>query len=170
MNVLFHMAVGATIIVGITKINEESQFENKKISLFGFVLGVLSHGILDYIPHCYPINSKVDVISSLIIFLLLVYYVKNKFKILVIAILLGSIFPDLIDLSPGIMNSLFNINLPIFDTIFPWHFQNYSGSIYINNCNISNINHVLTILFCFIIFVLNKEKLKIIIKENENKR
>jgi hypothetical protein len=170
MNVLFHMAVGATIIVGITKINEESQFENKKISVVGFVLGALSHGILDYIPHCYPINSKVDVISSLIIFLLLIYYVKNKFKILVITTLLGSIFPDLIDLSPGIMNSLFNINLLIFDTIFPWHFQNYSGSIYINNCNISNINHVLTILFCLIIFVLNKEKLKIIIKDNENKR
>ena len=169
MNVLFHMAVGATIIVGITKINEEGQFENKKISVFGFVLGVLSHGILDYIPHCYPINSKVDVISSLIVFLLLIYYVKKKFKILVITTLLGSIFPDLIDLSPGIMNSLFNINLPLFDNIFPWHFQNYSGSIYINNCNISNINHVLTILFCFIIFVLNKEKLKIIIKENENK-
>jgi len=152
MNVLFHLATGVAIIAIHSRVKQP----NKPLYyISGFVLGVISHGILDYTPHCYPIHSKVDAILGLITIVFLLFTIRKEFKILSGFILLGSIFPDLLDLSPGIINNLFQLNLPTFNPIFPWHFHHYSGSIYSNNCSVSTLNHFLVLLFCGIIVFLN---------------
>ncbi|AQS93676.1 hypothetical protein BXQ17_06225 [Polaribacter sp. BM10] len=156
MNVIFHIATGVTIFSVVSKREIMENQISLPLYFFSFVLGVISHGILDYIPHCYPLNSKVDVILGLFLMLFLIYAVKMHSKLLILVVLFGCIFPDIIDLSPGILNSIFNINLPIFDNIFPWHFHEYSGSIYIDECSVSNINHLLTLIFCTIIIYLNR--------------
>jgi len=58
MNVLFHLAVGTSIIASNSHFKNETKQERWVLTGVGFVVGLLSHGILDYIPHCYPINSK----------------------------------------------------------------------------------------------------------------
>lgn len=42
---------------------------------------------------------------------------------------IGSLFPDLIDLGPAIANKYLGLSLPVFK-VFPWHWQEHSGSIY----------------------------------------
>lgn len=151
MNILFHIATGAAIII----LHSHIKHPNKtRFYGSGFILGVISHGILDYTPHCYPIPSKIDAILGLLIMISTLFFVKKKFKILVSAIFFGCVFPDLIDLSPGILNTLFHINLPIFDKVFPWHYHQYSGSIYSTDCTVSMANHGLVLMFCSIIIFL----------------
>ena len=160
MNVLFHVAVGVTIFSGVSKKGTNKGQTSISVYVSSFVIGILSHGILDYIPHCYPLNSKVDVILSLLSILFFIYIVNKQSKLLMMITLFGCVFPDIIDLSLGILNSILNINLPDFDNIFPWHFHDYSGSIYNNECIVSNVNHLLTLVFCIIIVFLNKNNFK----------
>ena len=160
MNVIFHITAGVTIFSLVSKKETKEDKINLLVYVFSFVLGVISHGILDYIPHCYPLNSKVDVILGLFIILILLYVVKEHVKLLIAIILLGCISPDIIDLSPKILNSIFDINLPIFDNIFPWHFYDYSGSIYNDDCKVSSLNHLLTLVFCTIIIFFNRTNLQ----------
>ncbi|UZO79957.1 hypothetical protein NBT05_13485 [Aquimarina sp. ERC-38] len=143
MNIIFHISIGAGIIASVSHL-EINSFKIGKVSS-GFVLGLISHGILDYTPHCYPINSKLDFFISLFLIATIIYFVQKKYRVLISAILLGCVFPDIVDLAPGIVNTQLKSNLPTFKNIFPWHHHEYSGSIYSGNCSVSNINHILTI-------------------------
>ena len=63
MNVIFHTtaAIGVAVLLTKTDKIEHSKNAQKQVfqtSIFTFIVAVLSHGLLDYIPHCYPINSK----------------------------------------------------------------------------------------------------------------
>jgi len=95
----------------------------------GFVIGVLLHGLLDYVPHSYPIDSRLDVSLSLALASLAIVVSKPKNRFLVLACYLGSIFPDLIDLGPTVINKSLGWSMPTVK-IFPWHWPRYSGSIY----------------------------------------
>lgn len=129
-----------------------------------FLLGVVSHGILDYVPHCYPVNPKTDAIIGLLLIPGLIYFTKIPYRIAVAGAFSGSLFPDLVDLSPGILNSLLHLNLPTFAPIFPWHWHAYSGSIYSNNCQVSHINHLLVLLTVGLICWIKHANLRAIIK------
>ena len=50
------------------------------------------------------------------------------------------------DLLPAILNKYVGLHLPIIDKIFPWHWHDYSGSIYTQNCGVSTFNHILVVL------------------------
>jgi hypothetical protein len=95
----------------------------------GFTAGVLLHGLLDYVPHSYPLRSGPDVAFGLILFLLAITWAKRKHRPLVGACCFGSVLPDVVDLGPAIVNRLFGWSLPVVK-IFPWHWHQYSGSIY----------------------------------------
>lgn len=150
MNVLFHTTAAVGVAVLLTDTNKVKIHSNviraSITGTFAFILGAISHGALDYIPHCYPINSKVDVILGLIIIVIFTFLAKKDYKLIVGLAFIGSIFPDLVDLSPEILNSYLGFNLPIIDNIFPWHWSEYSGSIYVQNCHVSFLNHSLVLL------------------------
>jgi hypothetical protein len=164
LNVLFHIATGASIIAASSRFNNETKKDFVLITGASFVLGLISHGILDYTPHCYPINSKIDAITSLLIISLSLWFTKRKWKLTVAFTFLGCLLPDIIDLAPEIINSQLSTSLPTFENVFPWHKQEYSGSIYSHNCEVSKFNHILTLIFCGIIVAMNKMNLKRIIK------
>ncbi|MCB0840606.1 MAG: hypothetical protein KDE26_09975 [Bacteroidetes bacterium] len=157
MNVLFHIAAGTAIIANSSKEETLSSKDQLTKTFTGFTLGVISHGILDYSPHCYPVNSKVDVIVSLIIIIALILLSQKVWKFIVGGTLFGCIFPDLVDLSPGMINSLFGMHLPTFPPVFPWHFPEYSGSIYSGDCDVSFVNHLLTLFVCGGMVWLNRK-------------
>ncbi|MGB1040218.1 MAG: hypothetical protein ACPGVD_05050 [Flavobacteriales bacterium] len=149
MNVLFHTTAAIGVIAIAVKPNDKvnSLFSNNSFrqGIITFVLGLISHGVLDFAPHCYPINSKADAVISLIIMLLLCVLVKRRYTFAVGMAFLGSVFPDLIDLAPSILNSYLGTSIPEFSKLFPWHWHEYSGSIYSNQCGLSAINHTILI-------------------------
>ena len=136
MNIFFHTtaAIGLIATLNDTKNSSSSNKKSIQRSLVAFGVGIVSHGALDYIPHCYPINPKLDVILGLLIMISLTIKCKPNYRLIVAATFLGSIFPDLIDLSPQILNQYLGLSLPIQEKIFPWHWQKYSGSIFIDDC------------------------------------
>lgn len=133
------------------------------IGVLCFVTGVISHGALDYIPHCYPVNSKIDVVISSLLIMIITLLAKSKYRIIVGLTFLGCIFPDIIDLSPAILNKYVGLNLPIHRNVFPWHLHIYSGSIYSDNCGVSTFNHYLTVLVVLIICWTRQKDLKLMI-------
>jgi hypothetical protein len=97
--------------------------------VIGFIAGIVEHGVMDYVPHSYPIPSGLDVVISITLFIVAVALTKAEFRILVTACFLGSILPDLVDLGPLILNRHLGWTLPTAK-IFPWHWPQYSGSLY----------------------------------------
>lgn len=164
MNVLFHTttAVGIAILLTETNKDQTSITLTKQLTtaFFAFTFGVIAHGAIDYIPHCYPINSKVDVIVGLVMILSLTWLTRPSYRLITFSAFIGSIFPDLIDLGPTIVNQLLGLNLPILEKVFPWHWPRYSGSIYENNCGVSNLNHFLVVFTVMIICWFRRNDLK----------
>jgi hypothetical protein len=99
------------------------------MALIGFVAGIVEHGVMDYVPHSYPIPSRIDVVIGIILFMVLIAHTKAQFRVLVTACFIGSVLPDLVDLGPPILNHHLRWALPTVK-IFPWHWPQYSGSLY----------------------------------------
>ncbi len=168
MNVIFHIATAigiTTLIIDTSKINANAKFKIA-ITFVIFSMAFFSHGILDYIPHCYPINSKIDFISGLLIVIIFTFLVKKPYKLIIVFAFGGSIFPDLIDLAPAILNKYLEFNLPIHKNVFPWHWPEYSGSLYNRDCGVSTLNHILLMLTITAICLFKWKKLKEMIYKN----
>ena len=108
------------------------------LPVIGFIIGVFLHGLLDYVPHSYPIDPRLDVPLSLALASLAIVLSKPKNRFLVLVCYLGSIFPDLIDLGPAVINKSLGWSLPTVK-IFPWHWPRYSGSIYDNSRSLESL-------------------------------
>lgn len=78
----------------------------------------------------------------------------------------GSVFPDLIDLSPQILNKQLGVSLPEFETFFPWHKHEYSGSIYDEKHSRSIIYQIIVVLVVVVICYFNKRKLRRLFTSN----
>lgn len=158
MNVIFHLATSFTIAIIYTdKVHQKrSKKSNTFIYTSALTLSLLSHGALDMIPHCYPINSILDVIIGSLVILTTFWFIGPTYKLFYCACLIFSILPDIIDLSPQIANSHLGLHLPIYPHIFPWHWKTFSGSIYHTSCLYSNIIHLL--LICLLLFILYKKR------------
>ncbi len=170
MNVLFHTITAISVSVLLTDTKRIEQSTTSIIivttSISTFALGIISHGVLDYIPHCYPLNSKLDVIISLTLILATLWMTNKKYRLIMALSFIGCIFPDLVDLSPNIINKQFALHLPIIEKIFPWHLHQYSGSIYSGDCNNSTLNHVLLLSTVFIICWFRKTDFKAMFKKS----
>ena len=97
--------------------------------IIGFVTGILLHGILDFAPHGYPVSPAFDIVFCLALFATFALFTKRRNLVLLAACYVGCLFPDLVDLGPAMINKRVNLGLPVVK-IFPWHWREYSGSIY----------------------------------------
>jgi hypothetical protein len=170
MNVVFHITtagVASLVLINTNRNYSIVSVYNTGALLLSFAVGVMSHAILDYIPHCYPVNSKIDVVVGFLIICLAIIKSNKKYLVFILACLFGSVFPDIIDLSPAIVNKLIGLNLPIYDKFFPWHWQKYSGSIYSNDCFNSTVIHFALIFSILILAYLKQEKLALVLSKNE---
>jgi hypothetical protein len=168
MNVLFHTATAIATVVLVADSVRPAVSGGSYIlgCLLSLIIGVIFHGILDYIPHCYPVNSRIDVMLSLLLMILLFWKTNRKYKPIVAASFIGNVLPDIIDLSPAILNKYFHLNIAVITKIFPWHQTLYSGSIYSDNCDVSNLNHLMIIAFVCIVCWLRKKQLEEIFFKN----
>jgi hypothetical protein len=145
MNVIFHtLASVATAAVLSTQLKEKpiNSTTGLTILVSGFTAGVLLHGLLDWTPHQYPLPSILDVVVSLFLFSIVFVLAQKEARWLLLACFLGAIFPDLVDLGPAILNKQMQLHLPTIK-IFPWHWKQYSGSIYDGSRRwLSILNHL----------------------------
>lgn len=161
MNVFFHTAtaIGVTVLLTDTEKLKPSLAMSQTLTtaFLAFIIGIVSHGILDYVPHCYPLPAKADVFIGLFIILSFLFLAQKTYRFIVLCAFAGSIFPDLVDLLPAILNKYLGLQLPIVEKIFPWHFHEYSGSIYSTKCSVSTFNHVV-LLFTVCILIWSRKK------------
>ena len=114
MNLIFHTVLSiSTAPICAKKIMDG----NKKIKYLtlGFAGNIIGHGIMDLIPHNYPLTRNTDLLISFGIFFLSMIFVKKEYISSVFFCFLGGALPDLID----------KAFLPIIGLnylkIFPWH-------------------------------------------------
>lgn len=162
MNISFHnvVAVGIAVVLTDTRTFQKKYQTIYPIAIAAFFIGIVCHAILDYMPHCYPVNSKVDAIIGLLTIVILTVLCKRPYRLILLLSFLGNIFPDIIDLSPQILNNYLNIHIPLKQHLFPWHWKEYSGSIFINDCSISTLNHIIIILTILTILWFRRVDLK----------
>lgn len=158
MNVLFHLTAGFGIALAVCP--EAAQPKVALIAAAGAFIAFVSHALLDYTPHCYPINSKIDVIGGFILLLALTFFARKEYRLIIFATLSGAVLPDIIDLLPAILNKQLNLELPIYTKVFPWHWKNYSGSIYTNEFHVSNINIGLLLFSVLLVVLLKKSTVR----------
>ncbi len=126
MNVTFHVLTGIAAAAVLTP--RKPEIPRTAIAA-GLGLSAALHGLLDYVPHTYPINSRLDVALALLLFVAVLYCAHPRTRPLLAACFLGSILPDLVDLTAGILNRHAGLHLPQAK-VFPWHWKRYSGSVY----------------------------------------
>lgn len=164
MNVLFHTttAIGIAVLLTETSKDKSPMVLKRQFAtaFFAFIFGVIAHGAIDYIPHCYPIHSKVDMILGLMMILSLTWLSRPAYRLIIFTAFIGSVFPDLVDLGPAMANDLLALNLPIWDKVFPWHWPKYSGSLYGQDCGVSNLNHFLVVFIVLMICWFRRKDLK----------
>jgi hypothetical protein len=152
MNVTFHVlgSFATTAVLSFPPQANRQNFSGFRRYIIGFIAGVLIHGVLDFLPHQYPLRSKTDVVSALILFAVFSFMAKWQNLLLLWTCFIGSIFPDLVDLSAGIVNKHLAIPIPELPfKIFPWHWKEFSGSIYDGSRNAeSAIYHISFLLIC----------------------
>lgn len=161
MNVLFHSTLGiATVAITahFFPLSEDKEIFRKSdvpVLLFLFGINIVIHGVLDIAPHTYPLSSIYDVILSLCFMPLVFTFVNRQCWVLLLAAYIGSVFPDIIDIGiPKAMKTIgIDWNIP---RLFPWHFKEFSGSIYTDTFSLpSLVSHLFVLsaeLFIFIKF------------------
>lgn len=165
MNVLFHVTTAVGIVATLTDTNKINSVKDSLIpGLFAFGCGIFIHGVLDYMPHTYPIAPKVDFVLSLLIIIALIYLSGRKYSIIIGLAFLGSVFPDIVDLLPAILNKYAGLDLPVNDKFFIWHRQEYSGSIFTGHDLLSDINHICVVVLTAVICWFRRADLQRIFK------
>lgn len=144
MNILFHLTTAIPLVALVANTKGDNRRTGVRTVLV-FGLGILMHGVLDIVPHCYPIPSEWDAVAGLLIMALLLWFSNRRFRLLLAFAFLGVLFPDLVDHSSDIINHRLGWQLPVWDNIFPWHWKTYSGSIYNQDCRLSTWYHLILI-------------------------
>jgi len=121
----------------------------------------LIHGILDFLPHNYPLPSKIDVVLAVVLLIAAAFLAQKQNRFLILICFIGAVFPDIVDLSPGILNKHVGIFLPQLSfKVFPWHWKEYSGSIYDGSRNFESfVYYTLVFLISILLIFLYRKKL-----------
>ncbi len=164
MNELFHVISGVGIAAMLTDteaVNDKSSLQNKvPVIFYAFSAGIITHALLDYLPHTYPIKSKTDAIVSIIVAAFLIILSKRSYRLIVAASLFGCTLPDIIDIGPKMLHAYFGLAVPIHTQLFPWHWPAYSGSLYNQGYTVSAIDHGLFFILLLIIFLTRRKHLR----------
>lgn len=166
MNVLFHTvsAVGVVAMVTDASVIKSGISRSAMIvAAVALLSAVFFHGVLDYLPHCYPVHSRWDVIIGFCITVAGILVVRRPYRLIVSSAFAGCILPDIIDLLPSILNKYLGWQLPVTQQFFPWHWTENSGSIYNGNCETPFINHWSVVIFVFLIVYARRRDLKMIL-------
>lgn len=159
MNVTFH-ALGSFATAAVLSLKPNEKIWNLPKFAVGFFAGILVHSILDFLPHQYPLRSTLDVIFALGLLAATFFLAHKQNRLLILACFGGAIFPDVVDLGAGIANRNLGIPIPQLSfKVFPWHWKEFSGSIYDGSRSVeSNIYHILALLTCSVLIFAYRKR------------
>lgn len=167
MNVIFHAVVAAAIAHSSASCLPDQDGPAFRPSDLGvivpaFTVAILSHGILDGLKHGYPVSARLDIAGASLLSLLWLIAVRSRLTVLFAAAFAGAFLPDVIDLGPAMVRRLAGLGGtggPV-KHLFPWHWQDGSGSLYPaarhiafgagvleagRNATVSTVNHAIVL-------------------------
>jgi hypothetical protein len=162
VNVTFHCAasIGVAHMISRPLVDAASMgwLRNTGIAVSAFLLGVLSHGVLDGLLHQYPVPLMIDPLAAVAVLAIYCCLVQHRFRLLFILTFTGAVLPDVIDLGTAIANRLLGSHLPTpaewlgfrlpAGHFFPWHWPEGSGSIFGGSrLVVSLTNHIIVMSF-----------------------
>jgi len=131
LNVAFHtlsaLAIGQTAAVRMDA--ADGRRRRISIAVWVFVLGVMSHGVLDGLPHEYPFKWLGDTISTTVLVVTWMAIVQPRHRALLLLAIGAAVLPDVIDHVPRDFNRHLGTHLPELTKLFPWHHRGGSGSL-----------------------------------------
>jgi len=122
MNLIFHTVLSVSTSLIFAKKIVKTDKSIKYLGL-GFISNIIMHGVMDLVPHNYPVTTMADISISFTFFLLSIIFVRREFLTPVFFCFLGGVLPDLID--KGFFRVL-RINIKLF----PWHWTNVINFFY----------------------------------------
>ncbi len=171
MNVAFHELVGiaiaheASAALGPPTAYDGGSTTQRRGTIWAaaFGLAVLSHGILDGLPHYYPLGIWPDTVVSIAFLAFWLTRVPRWMRVPVIVVCVGSLLPDIIDHVPRDLNRHLHLGLPEWPKLFPWHWREGSGSIPGKTgplWRVSVANHAIVVAFCVTAFIRTRQLLR----------
>jgi hypothetical protein len=166
LNVAFHALAG--LAIGQTAACQAARAARPgaraAIAAAAFVLGVMSHGVLDGLPHEYPLRWLGETITSLTLVTTWMVITRPGYRALPLIAIAGALLPDVIDHVPEDLNRHLGTHLPVWPNVFPWHHRGGSGSlsgVVPRDARIASIaNHVIVVAFCAATLWLSRQALR----------
>jgi len=134
------------------------------VTAIAFVLAVMSHGVLDGLPHEYPFRWLGDTLATAALVVPWMWLVQRPYRRLMLIVLIGTVLPDVIDHVPRDLNRHLGTHLPELTKIFPWHGRGGSGSLSGDvpfRAHVASIaNHVIVVSFSAVVLWLTRRVLR----------
>jgi hypothetical protein len=135
-----------------------------RVAVYTFLLCVMSHGVLDGLPHEYPFRALGDTLWTLGLFFGWMLFIQPRFRPLLVIAFVGAEMPDLVDHVPRDLNRHLHLHLPVLPKLFPWHYPGGSGSLsgYVPPMAriASLVNHVMVVTFGATLMWLSRNALR----------
>jgi hypothetical protein len=136
VNVAFHQLVGIAIthetaawMGAPLEAPDPAARTRATIWATAFGLAILSHGVLDALPHYYPLSSAADTLVSLALVAVWLCLIPRWLRGPLLLVGVGALLPDIIDHVPDDLRKHLGWNIPVPPNLFPWHWPTGSGSL-----------------------------------------
>ena len=136
MNVAFHELAGIAIAqetaawLGTPRAGRIVDRRRRGLVWAGaFVMAALAHGVLDALPHYYPLPPVGDAIVSMALVATWVWIAPPWLRLPLFVTCLGALVPDIIDHVPDDLHKHLHLDIPVPPNFFPWHWNGGSGSL-----------------------------------------
>jgi hypothetical protein len=168
LNTAFHaltgLAIGQTAASRLVTAPRESRSLYARVTAFTFLLCVMSHGVLDGLPHEYPFRALGDTLWTTGLVVVWMAFIQPRYRLLLAIAFIGAELPDLIDHVPRDLNRHLGLHLPVLPKLFPWHYRGGSGSLsgYVPPMAriASLVNHVIVVTFSATLMWLSRNALR----------
>jgi hypothetical protein len=135
-----------------------------RVTAFTFLLCVMSHGVLDGLPHEYPFRALGDTLWTVGLVFAWMFLIQPRYRLLLAVAFLGAELPDLIDQVPRDLNRHLGLHLPVLPKLFPWHHPEGSGSLSGNVPPLARVaslvNHVIVVSFAATLMWISRSALR----------
>jgi hypothetical protein len=151
VNVAFHELVGIALAHEAATSSESRQPPGAKRWGWTCALAVASHGIIDALPHYYPLAPWEDATASLVLVAVWCALVPRWMRKPLLLVCVAALLPDIVDHLSDDLRKHLGLPLPVLPNLFPWHWPEGSGSWRGRsgpNWIVSVVNHAIVVAFC----------------------
>jgi len=167
LNVTFHtlaaLAIGQSAACRLQV--AERRRQRVAIWVVTFLLGVMSHGVLDGLPHEYPFQWLGETVATTALLVIWMAIIQPRYRVLLLVAVAGALLPDVIDHVPRDLNRHLGTHLPELTKLFPWHHRGGSGSLsgtVSPDARVASIaNHVIVVTFSVVMLVISRRALRV---------